>query len=307
MLSDTKANPRVAIIIINWRNVADTLRCLRSVYASDYPNYIVIVVDNGSKDSSTSTIRQNYPNLILLENEDNAGYTGGNNLGIKYALEQGIDYIFLLNDDAIVASDTLSTLVRAAQSDSKTGFWGPIILSLEAPNQIISAGGVLRPIWSPHYQGVGATNQSQFDTIQEVDYLSGCALLISRAVIERIGALDDRFFAYCEDIEWCYRAKAKGFRAVLVPQARVWHPDTRTRDDQSVVVAYYSTRNWLLFAQKHQLGLIVKSRYIANILRTILSWSLKPRWRAKREQRNALIRALKDFVLGRFGRAEGLV
>ena len=300
-------DPLVTVIILNWNNAADTLRCLRSVFACDYPNYQVIVVDNGSRDGSVAVLRQAYPDLTILENGQNLGYTGANNAGIVKALGQGADYIFLLNDDAILAPDTLSWLMTAARSYPQAGFFGPKIFAIEESNRLLSAGGLFDPKWKPRHRGMGELDQGQFNQPTAVDYLSGCALLVSRKAIETVGMLAPQFFAYCEDLEWCYRGKKRGIMALFIPEAKVWHPDTRRRDDDSVMVTYYSARNMLLFARESNLGLMTFNYILLSDLRTLFSWSLCSRWKNKKRQRDALICALLDFARGRFGKAEGLL
>jgi GT2 family glycosyltransferase len=118
--------------------------------------------------------------------------------------------------------------------------------------------------------------------------------------------LDEEFFAYHEDADWCYRGKQAGFRALFVPAARVWHPDTRRRDLDSPTVTYYISRNRLLFVRKHGLGIGKIIQTVARYMVLAANWSVRPKWRRKRHQRDALIRAVTDFLRGRSGRAEWL-
>lgn len=295
----------VGVVILNWNDAPDTLRCLGAVFASDYENLHVVVVDNGSADGSVAAIRERYPDLAILENGENLGYTGGNNVGIEYALGLGVDYVWLLNDDVVIESRTLSALMTAALSHPGVGFWGPKVYALEEPQRLLSAGGQLRRGWKPAHRGMGELDRGQYDELAEVDYLSGCALLVSRKVIEAIGELDEDFFAYREDIEWCCRGRRNGFGCFFMPAAKVWHPDTNQRDSESPLVVYYTTRNSLLFVRRHRLGTAAMVSILLAHLRTLASWSLRPRWRHKRDQRNALMRAILDFALGRFGKAGG--
>ena len=294
-------SPMVTIIILNWNNASDTLACLNSVTKLDYDNFQVIVVDNDSTDDSVVTITTAYPDITMLEAGQNLGYAGGNNLGIKHALQNGCQYIWLLNDDVIVAPDALSSLMSVALAKPQAGFLGPKVYIREQPECILSAGGLLHDYWQSEHLGLGELDEGQFDTVAEVDYLSGCALLVNRKVIEAVGILDEDFFAYNEDVEWCYRGKRTGFKNIFVPEAKVWHPDTRGRDENSPAVTYYTTRNSLQFIRKHDLGFATMVRTLSGYARTLLSWSLRPRWRHKREQRNALTRAIMDFARKQFG------
>jgi GT2 family glycosyltransferase len=297
--------PKVAILVLNWENAADTLRCLQSLSQLDYDAHQVIVVDNGSTDDSAAAIAASYPAVVILESRENLGYTGGNNLGIAHALEHGCDYIWLLNDDVIVARDSLSLLMSVALAQPKVGLLGPMVRMCKDPQRILSAGGRLDRDAHPQHRGMGELDEGQFDRVAEADYLSGCALLVSRELVEEIGGLDDDFFAYYEDVEWCYRAKQAGFQVLFVPEARVYHPDTRRRDAVSALVMYYMSRNQLLFIAKHRLGPGAMARHLATYVLWIMNWSVNSKWRHKRRQRDALLRAMLDFSFGRFGRARG--
>jgi GT2 family glycosyltransferase len=265
-----------------------------------------IVVDNGSVDDSVARVAESYPDVTILQAGENLGYAGGNNLGIKHALSKGADYVWLLNDDVTVAPDSLSLLMSTADAQPKAGFWGPTVYMHEEPRRILSAGGCLGKDWAPQHRGIGELDVGQFGQIETVDYVSGCALLVSRALVDAVGLLDERFFAYCEEVEWCYRGRQAGFGALFVPQAAVWHPDTRSRDRDSVVVKYYMSRNQLLFMAKHRLGASAMVHHLASYTLWIANWTVNPKWRHKRRQRDMLLRAVFDFVRGRYGKAEGL-
>jgi len=303
-------------IVLNWNNAADTMACVASLLHLSpssrtggslvYPECKLLVVDNGSQDDSVMQIRQQFPAVTILELGENRGYAGGNNAGIEYALKDECDYIWLLNDDVTVAPDALSALISAALAEPRAGFLGPMVYMRQDPRRILTAGGLLRDGWQVEHRGIGELDQGQFDTVDQVDSLSGCALLVSREAISAVGALDEDFFAYYDDVEWCFRGKRAGFQALFVPQAKTWHPDTRHRDADSPLVTYYISRNHLLFAAKHCGGSGALVRYLAIYLLRAVNWSLRPKWRHKRRQRDALFRAMADFCRGRFGQAEWL-
>lgn len=299
---EPESGHRVAVVILNWNNTPDTLACLRSVIALDYPVTHIIVVDNGSTDDSVSQIREAFPGIEILETGENLGYTGGNNVGIRYALSQEADYIWLLNDDSLVAKDALSSLIWAANVHPDAGFLGPMVRIKEKPDHILFAGGFLDPDMHLQHRGLGEIDQGQYRDVIEVDYLSGCALLVRRSAVEKVGLLDERFFTYGEDVEWCYRGKQAGIKVLFVPQAVVWHPDTQQRDISSPRVMYYSTRNHLLFLRKHRAGIRSMSRTWLRNSAWLLNWSLNPRQHHSRAKRDALWSAMRDFVFGRFGR-----
>lgn len=296
--------PRVAILVLNWNGLRDTLDCLASLEHLDYPNYGVVVVDNGSTDGSPSAVRERFPRVSVIENGENLGFAGGNNVGMRHALERGVDYVLLLNNDTEVAPDFLSLLVEAARTEPQVGIVGPTIYYGEQPAVVWSAGGEID--WrrgTTRMVGLNERDVGQFGVApREMDFVTGCALLVKRAVPERVGLLDERFFAYYEEIEWCVRASRAGFKIVHLPQAKVWHKIPLDARESSPQVHYYMTRNRLLFmrvtgaswrAWLHTL--------VAEYLRRLLSWSLRPRWRTKRAQRNAVLRGIADFVVGDWG------
>jgi GT2 family glycosyltransferase len=296
-------SPWGAIIILNWNHVADTLSCIHSVNALDYSNKRIIVVDNGSTDDSVTRIKDAYPDIHLIETGRNLGYSGGNNVGIQYALRDlATDYVWLLNDDVLVASDALTRLVEVAEMHPQAGFLGPMVYIREHPDHILSAGGILGPTMDSFQRGLGELDQGKYEKVDEVDFLSGCALFVSRKLIEEVGALDESFFAYYEDVDWCYRGKQAGFDILFVPQSVVWHPDTRYRDEHSASVMYYMARNHLLFLSRNHLGIYSKGKVWFRYAKWLVNWTFNPKWRDAKPKRDALMLAMRDFVLGRFGK-----
>lgn len=301
-----KALPRVTIVILNWNNAPDTLACLASVAELRYGNHDVVVVDNASTDGSVATIREQYPDLAILENPTNVGYAEGNNAGLRYGLERGADYVFILNNDAVVDPDALSALVAAAAANPDAGFLGPKVYHRESPAVIQSAGGMFNQYWESCYRGMDEPERGQFEELADVDFVCGCAVLVSRSAVERIGMLDPRFFLYREDVDWCYRARRTGFRVLYVPEAKVWHRSPHIREEEMPRTTYYMARNALLFLAKNELGALEMAKVlILRQLRPLLSWTVRPKWRHKRRDRDALLRGIVDFFRGRFGRQYG--
>jgi len=296
--------PRVVIIILNWNGLRDTIACLESLSRLDYPRYQVVVVDNGSTDGSAEAIREGFPDVALIKNGENLGFTGGNNVGLRYALAQGADYTLLLNNDTEVAPDFMVRLIVAAESDPSVGITGPTIYYYARPELIWSAGGMIdRLRGQTRMVGLNEQDAGQYSTApREVDFVTGCALLVKRAVMERVGLLDERFFAYYEEAEWCVRAQRAGFRIVHVPTAKIWHKIPLDARDHSPLVHYYMTRNRLLFLKVTGAGWRAwLHTLVAEYARTLISWSVKPRWRHKREQRRMMLQAIGDAWRGQWG------
>jgi hypothetical protein len=296
----------VCVIVLNWNQRDDTLACLASLQRSDRPAMEIVVVDNGSADDSVAAIRTRFPQVTLIEAGDNTGYVGGNNLGLERARRSRAAYALLLNNDAEVAPDTLGLLLDAAAAGACTGIVGPTIYYHDRPNVIWSAGGAID--WrrgATRMVGINETDHGQFgDGPRVVDFVSGCALLIKLSVADTIGPLDARFFAYYEDVEWCVRARRAGFAVLHVPRAHAWHRVSPAAREASATVHYYMTRNRLLFLQATRAPWRAWTyTMLLDYLRTLVSWSIRPRWRGKRAQRRAMVRAVRDYFGGRLGRA----
>lgn len=297
--------PQVTIIVLNWNGLNDTLDCLKSLGQLDYQNYEVVVVDNGSVDGSVSVIRERFPAVTIIENGENLGYAGGNNVGLRYAMAQGVDYALLLNNDTVVDPAFLRILVGAAEADPAVGIAGPTIYYHERSNVIWSAGGAID--WrqgSTRMVGLDEPDEGQFGQVpRTVDFITGCAMLVRRAVLEQAGLLDERFFAYYEETEWCVRTSRAGFKVIHVPLAHIWHKISPAAQADSPLVHYYMTRNRLLFLKATSAGLRAWLHTLfAEYLRTLMSWSLRPRWRGKRTQRRVMLQAIGDAWRGHWGK-----
>jgi GT2 family glycosyltransferase len=295
------------IIVLNWNGLADTLACLASLARLDYPAHEVVVVDNGSTDDSVAAVRATYPRVTLIETGENLGYVGGNNVGLEYARAMEADYALLLNNDTEVAPDFLRLLVEAAEADLAAGIVGPTIYYFDRPDVIWSAGGAID--WGrgrTFMIGLDEVDQGQFGhTVRPVDFVTGCALLIKMSVVEQVGMLDTRFFAYYEEAEWGVRVARAGFKISHVPQAKIWHkisPDARETSPQ---VHYYMTRNRLLLLKLSKTGVVPwLNTLLFDYGRTLVSWTLRPKWRSKSLQRHAMLQAILDYGRGRFGKVE---
>lgn len=305
--------PQVAIIILNWNNADDTLACLRSVMALDYPasHRKVIVVDNGSTDDSVIRILAAYPIVTLIQNQANLGYAEGNNVGIQYALHLPIDYVLILNNDVEVRSDFLRQLIVEAKSDPAIGIVGPKMYFLDPPNMIFAAGSLVR--WNEgtiHHRGIWQCESEAgplfADRSEDMDFIVGCGVLFQKKVLEEIGGLDARYYLNFEDVDICIRAKRAGYRVRYVPQAVLYHKVSATLGQGSPQNTYYMTRNALLFFGLHLSGWTryqVLSKIVVRNLGHIAAWYLLPGYRnTTRAKRLANLLALRDAALRRFGR-----
>lgn len=277
------------------------MQCLTSLFRNDYDNLRVIIADNASTDDSIESIRRDFPQVQIINLTANLGYAGNNNVGIRAALEQGAEWIFLLNDDTVLDPSCLSTLIEVGESDGKIGIVGPMVYHYDEPQIIQSAGGVLGTNWLSIHVGQNELDCGQFKSVRDVEWISGCAILIRRAVIDQVGMMDTDYFLYWEETEWCIRIKKAGWRIVHVPHAKLWHKGVQRNYQPKPYVTYYSTRNRLLTLAKHQAPWPVRFLAFIQIIRTLISWSVKYRSPSVREHRSAMWKGLMDFLQNRLG------
>lgn len=216
----------LAAVIVNWNGGDHTLRCLDSLRQASLRPALVIVVDNGSTDGSVSRIQERFPEVVVIEAKENRGYAGGNNLGIEFAMSRGADAVLLLNNDIELDEECVAKLAAELGAD-RVGAVGPLVLFPSGPKQrprIWAAGGeVTHRENVSRLRGNGAEQNGRFTEPEAVDYLPGCAILIKRSVLERIGLLDESFFCYMEDVDYGRRIEEAGFENRFVPAARAIH------------------------------------------------------------------------------------
>lgn len=294
-------NPLLYTVILNTNRRDDTLAALASLAENTYANHRLIVLDNGSSDGSVQAIRDAYPDVEIIELQENLGYAGNNNVGIAAAVQAGADWVLVLNEDTVLAPDCLEQLITIGESDSRIGIVGPMVYHHSEPQVIQSAGGVLGKFWQSSHLAQNELDRGQFDQPHAVEWISGCAILVRRQVIEQIGALDTRFFYYWEETEWCLRASRAGWHIVHVPQAKLWHKGVQRDYKPSPNITYYNTRNRLMMYARHHAPSRIWLHVWTEILRTLLSWSLKPQYRDKRQHRDAMLQGALDFLRGRTG------
>ena len=255
--------PKVSIIILNWNGLEDTIECLESLKKITYPNYEVIVVDNGSRGNDAQVLQEKFGDYIcLIQNDRNYGYTGGSNIGIRYTLANSQpDYILLLNNDIVVAPDFLTEMVKVAEGDDSIGIVGPKVYYYDFPNILQGVGcriGMRRGISTSI--GNKEIDHGQYDTVREIDYVMGCCLLIKREVLGKVGMFDESYFCYWDETDYCVRARKTGYKVIYVPKAKIWHKKglkaklwAKIPMEQQATASsfYYWARNNFRFMRKH--------------------------------------------------------
>lgn len=242
--------PSVYVLVLSYAaERGDTTECLASLQKADYPNLHIVLIDNGSYDDTVSLVRVRFPQVEIIENGRNMGFAPGNNVGITYALDRGADYVFLLNNDAIVDTTTISHLIEKAQRDAKIGIIGPAIISYHNRAKRYIGGTIF---WSTGAAAENDLSGRPVPDILDTDYVSGCALLCKSSLIREIGLLEPEFFIYFEDVDWSIRCIKAGYRAVIATTTVIYHKGTPDRDGpKSALAAYYLRRNQVLFMRKY--------------------------------------------------------
>ena len=291
----------VATVILNTNRRSDTLACLASLAEGTYRSDTTIVLDNHSSDGSVEAIRRSFPAVEIIELSENRGYAGNNNVGIRAALEHRADWILILNEDTILATDCLERLLHLGQSNPRVGIVGPMVYHYKEPHVIQSAGGRMNRFWEATHFGQNEIDAGQFAEPRAVDWVTGCSILVRRELIEQVGMFDERMFIYWEETEWCVRAKRAGWSIVHEPRAKLWHKGV-TRDHRpKPSFTYYSTRNRFLAMAKHHASLAAWVVAGVHLVRTMTSWTIKPKCRQMREHRDAMCQGALDFLRRRWG------
>lgn len=243
------SKPLVYIIIVNWNQKEVTLDCLESISNLNYPNYQIVVVDNNSTDGSTKAIAERFPQVEQIYHQENRGSTAGYNAGFRRALSANADYALLLNNDTYIDACALDYMVEACEREG-VGLTGPLIYYAEHSTKIWSAGA-MRNRLTLELKGNHGRGKV-FNEITERDFLTSCALLFKKKVLESVGPMDEDFFVYQEENDYCIRVRQAGFRVLLVPQAKVWHRVSfSSGGSDSPNERYWMAKNTMIYFRKH--------------------------------------------------------
>jgi len=288
---------KLGIVILNFNGLEDTLECIKSIKKLN--NTTILVVDNASTDKSKEVLEK-ISGVRLIINKINLGFSGGNNVGIRYCLENKFDLMLVLNNDTLLADSTIEELLRGTKAADIISpkiyfaknyeFHKDRYKEKDLGKVIWYAGGNIdwQNVIGGHI-GVDEVDNGQFDQAREIDFATGAAMLVKREVFEKIGLFDERYFLYLEDMDFCVRAKKAGFKIMYEPKAIVWHKNAQSLGGSgSKLQDYYITRNRLLFAFKFAK---LKTK-MAVFKQTLFLW-----------QNSVKRRALLDFLLYRFGKS----
>jgi GT2 family glycosyltransferase len=278
--------PKINIVVLNYNGKSCLKSCLASLFCVDYPNFEVVVVDNNSGDGSLESARLDFPKATFIKNEQNLGFSAGNNVGIKYSLERTADFVLLLNNDTEVRRDFLKQLVVSALENEKAGLFSPQIFS-ENNKDIWFSGGKIDWLRMKSFHG---TEELKYDSVSS-DFISGCAMLIRAEVFAKIGLLDEDFFLYWEDVDFSVRAKRAGYSLVVVANSHICHLEKSEINRPKKV--YWLVLSGLLFFKKNTPAHLSLRVFIYTILRRMKNWNDVRRNRT--EMNLSVQRAYWDF------------
>lgn len=293
---------KISVILVNYNGMSFNDACIQSILKSSIRDSLeIIVVDNASTDGSLEALQKvwgDQEKVHIIALDDNYGFARANNIGIRWAMEQGYSTYVLLNNDTEIQEDTLERLLKCNQEHRALVV--PKVLYADRPDVIWYAGGKLTPvIWKPVHRGLNRKDAGQYDREEKCDFANGCCLLMTKEIIEKIGYLDERFFLYYEDTEYSLRARAAGVEIWYCGQAVVYHKvNGATKGNENPLSVYYITRNWLLCNQMSMGGTrfgIFKIYFAINRMAWCIIWGMT----GKKVMTTEVICAVRDYGNGK--------
>lgn len=257
--------PKVFVIVLNYNGREFIKACLNSVFKMSYPAFEVVVVDNNSRDGSLELARSLFSRVHFIKNEENVGFAAGNNVGIKFALERGASWVLMLNQDTEVEKNLLERLVKAGERDEKTGILSPLVYWGDSPAVWFSGGKIS---WL-RMRSLHSRNKI-YSINYKCDFVSGCSMMVKKEVFAKAGLLDEDFFLYWEDADFCYRARKAGFNLAVVPDTSIKHFEKNAEPSGNKI--YWLVLSGLMFFQKN--ATVYQKLWIRPyvIMRRIKNW-----------------------------------
>ncbi|QSA95594.1 glycosyltransferase family 2 protein [Methylococcus sp. EFPC2] len=305
--------------MLNWNGCVDTCECLTSLRHLKYKNLAILVVDNGSSDNSVKAIAEKFPDTYLIETFHNHGFAEGNNIGIRFALEQGADFVLLLNNDTVVDPLLVTALVDSGKTYPNAGVLSGKIFYYSEPTRIWYAGGY----WNVEKKcfehiGEGSEDDRLFNSAKSTEFATGCCMFLRSSALAQSGLLDPIFFLDHEDTDLSFRMRKFGWECMYIPTAIVWHKISISfGGEESPLKNYYIFRNRLLLSKRH-FGLLQRSRVISSICRIVFErllysgiklamsrryresyWTLRSAW--NHPTNRAILVGIRDYLFNHFG------
>ena len=246
-------NSKIAIIIVNWKQYQLTKLCLYSLQKIKYDNYQIILIDNESNPKELKKIKNQFDKIITFPNQKNLGFTAANNVGIEYAIKNDFEYVMLINNDTEVEKNFINPLIEVLEKNQNFGAAQPLILNYYNRNKVWSAGGFLNKFFGYTY-----VIKSPEGIKKNIDWITGCCFFLRTDVIKKIGLLDEKFFAYYEDVDWSIRIKNAGYDLAFVKSSVVYHHGSKSSKNESnegtlsPFVHYLNIRNHIFLLRKNK-------------------------------------------------------
>lgn len=301
-----KTSPSVAIILVNWNSYEVSNDCILSLKKIDYPNYTIILVDNGSADGSGMKIQKEHPDIVTILSDKNTGFTGGNNIGFRYSLENNFDYSMMLNNDTIVEPDFLSNLMNIIERSETIGAVQPRIHFDHNRQLLWNGGSYFNKFWGFTYtKGENRSPKKAHLINKEVDWITGCAFLVRNSVLRKTGMLAENMFIYSEDVDLSFRIHERGYKLMYVADALIYHiagmsNKSKTKGKEGYVnpiVHYLNQRNRIWLLKRYTKWQYVPTALIANFFYVMLIigyFALRRRF----SKVKAMRQAIKDGING---------
>lgn len=297
---------RVAVILVNWNSYDLTNDCIKSLNNILFKDYDILVVDNGSEDNSGEKLKETHPFIILLRSDTNSGFTGGNNLGLQYSLNNGYEYSILLNNDTFVEKEFLSVLVNYMDQHPECGIIQPRIFFHTNRKLLWNGGSYYSKILGWTYtKGYNKRSGAKYEYIKKVDWVTGCAFLTRNVILEKTGLLASNLFIYYEDVDLSFRIKKLGYTLIYHPYSVVYHiagmaNKNKTKGNEGYInpiVHYLSHRNQIWLLKQYTSWYYIPTILIFHLFYTfavIVYFVSRRRFKKLR----ATIRGVRDGIVG---------
>ncbi|MDD2425873.1 MAG: glycosyltransferase family 2 protein [Bacteroidales bacterium] len=297
--------PEISVIILNYNGLADTQELLESLFLNSKGNFEVLLVDNGSDTGETTTLSQKFKDITIIRTGENLGFAGGNNRGIIKARGR---YILLLNNDTLIIDDSVNKMAAFMEKNPAIGALSPRLLYNDQERTLQYAGYTRLSLITLRNKclGMGEADRGQYMEPSATAYTHGAAMMVRREVIEKSGVMEEDYFLYYEEMDWCERIKKAGYEIWYYPGSSVIHKESRSTGKESAAKSYYMTRNRLMFAERHRKG-IVKIFAIIYLLSVAPAAGVyRSLAKGRRDNARAILFGVRDFLINRYGKWQPL-
>lgn len=288
--------PRVCVLTLNWNGKAWLRDCVESILHSRYPAFKAVVIDNGSTDGSATEIKRDFPEVTVLENGRNLGYSEGFNVGLRYGFgPECADYCLVMNNDTVLDPEAIAALVEAAEANPNSGFVTGKVYYHDQPDILQTVGKREDPVrWNGEHIGRFEKDSGQYNKTAERCFVDDIFTLVRRKMFEQTGGYDPTFFLQCEEYDWQARAKALGWTILYTPDARLWHKESMTLGKKSPKKAYYDARNPLIVILIHRPPSFFRRYFRRHLVATLAAAAAS----AARLRMGASLRSIQGLASG---------